>query len=71
MHIFLVDKGEGDSLGIVFHLQGFFSSLESKMKYDFKTIFVLTCKRFTEDDQIESAHQEMQFLGEMSYTTII
>lgn len=44
MHIFLVEKGEGDNLGIVFHLQGFFSSRESKMRYGFKTIFVLPCK---------------------------
>lgn len=65
MHIFLVEKGEGDSLGIVFHLQGFFSSMESKKIYDFKEISVLTWK------SIEDDHQDMQFLGEMSCTMIV
>lgn len=71
MHIFLVEKGEGDILGIVFDLQCFFSSMESKMRYDFKTIFVLTCKRFIEDGQTESAYQGIQFLGETSYTMTV
>lgn len=70
MPIFLLEKGEGDSLGIV-HLQGFFSSMESKMRYNFKTIFVLTCKRYIQDNQTESAHQDVQFLGEMSCTMFV
>lgn len=64
-------KGEGGSLGIVFRLQCFFGSMENIMRYDFKTIVLLTCKRFIGDDQTESAHQDMQFLGEMSYTMIV
>lgn len=51
MHIFLVEKREGSSFGIVFNLQFLFSSMESKIKYDFKRTYVLlTCKSFIEHE---------------------
>lgn len=41
MHVFLVEKREGNSFGIVFYLQRCCSSMESKIRYNFKRTFLL------------------------------